>query len=60
MTDPAGARAEAAEVAAPSLPHPTANTAAVSRAVSVRRIRVIIIPIGGGGQNFRGRFKASP
>jgi hypothetical protein len=53
ITEPAGATAEAAEEEAPSLPHPTATTEAVSRAVSVRRIRGIIIPIGGGGQNFR-------
>jgi hypothetical protein len=52
MTEPAGARPAAAEEDESSLPHPTATTVAVSRAVNVRRIRGIIIPIGGREQNF--------
>jgi hypothetical protein len=52
MTEPAGARLAAAEEDDSSLPHPTATTIVVSKAVSVRRIRGIIIPIGGKDQNF--------
>jgi hypothetical protein len=54
MTDPAGASPADDEEDDSSLPHPAVTTIAVSRAVSVRRIRGIIIPIGGNEQNFSG------